>query len=137
MDPWILLLTMSLATFILSKLVVDLDFPPVLWVRDRVVGGFRPLTLAEQAKLNNPRAQREVAEWDIQLINGEDHLWKTRSKRVPLFFAELMSCPWCVSAWASAGVVVGAWATVGIPVPALMWLAVWALGALLAQHEWD
>ena len=127
---------MSLATFILTKLIVDLDFPPVLWLRDRVVGGFRPLTLAEQAKLNNPRAQHKVTEWDIHLINGEDHLWKTRSKKIPMFFAELMSCPWCTSGWVALGVVAGTWATVGLPAPVLMWLATWALGALMAQHEW-
>lgn len=137
MSPWFLLAAMSLATFILTKLVVDLDFPPVLWLRDRVIGGFRPLTLAEQSQLNRPLATLGVAEGEIREIDGERYIWRTRNKRVPYFFAELMSCPWCVSAYAAAATVTGTWLTVGLPVPVLMWPAVWALGALLAQHEWD
>jgi hypothetical protein len=136
-SPWFALAVLSLATFILTKLVVDLDFPPVLWLRDRVVGGWRPLTLAEADRLQrgteDPAWRRD---WELQDIDGERHLWATRSARVPLFFAELMSCPWCVSAWISAGLVTGTWAVTGLPVPLLLWLATWALGALLAQHDY-
>lgn len=125
MSPWFLLVVLSLATFILTKLIVDLDFPPVLWLRDRVIGGWRPLTLGEQ------RGDVETTD-----IDGDPHIWIKRSPRVPLFFAELMSCPWCVSGWVSAGVTAGVWATVGLPVPVLVWPAVWAVGALLAVREW-
>lgn len=125
MNPWLLLAVMSLTTFILTKLVVDLDFPPVLWLRDRVIGGWRPPTMAEQ--------HRNAETTDI---DGEPHVWIARDKRVPLFFAELMSCPWCTSGWISAGTVAGTWLFVGLPVPVLMWPATWALGALLAQRDW-
>ena len=145
MNPWFLLAVMSLATFILTKLVVELDFPPVLWLRDRVVGGLRPPTSKEQHHPAYP-AGRGLAEstpldvpglGKIYKINDEIHVWKTRSKRIPLFFSDLMSCPWCASGWIAASVITGTWLTVGLPVPVLMWPAVWALGALLAQHEWD
>lgn len=137
MSPWFLLAAMSMATFILTKLVVDLDFPPVLWLRDRVIGGWRPLTLSETDRL-----QRSIATpgsdlgWTWQEIDGERHLWVARTPWVPLFFAELMGCPWCVSAWMAAGVTTGVWAVAGLQVPVLYGLSTWALGALLAQHDY-
>lgn len=140
-DPWFALATMSLATFILTKLVVDLDFPPVLWVRDRVVGGWRPLTLAEAERKPLPvvrEGQIAHTAWLGAVTQTEGELYRevARSARVPLFFAELMSCPWCVSAWLSAGIITGTWAVTGLPVPLLLWLASWAVGALLAQHDY-
>lgn len=137
MSPWFALAALSLATFILTKLVVDLDFPPVLWVRDRVVGGWRSPTLAETDQLRTSIATKGAnVPWKWQEFDGERHVWAERSPRVPLFFAELMSCPWCVSAWLSAGLVTGTWAVTGLPVPLLLWPASWALGALLAQHDY-
>lgn len=127
MNPWFLLAVMSLATFILTKLIVDLDFPPVLWLRDLVIGGWRPLTLKERQR--TPAAE-------VREIDGEPHRYVARKAWIPVFFAGLMSCPWCVSGWLSLGVVAGTWATVGVPVPVLMWPVVWALGALLAQHDY-
>lgn len=126
MSPWFLLASMSLTTFILTKLVVDLDFPPVLWLRDRVIGGWREPTRAEALTSRAVRGE-----------DGETYVYGKRSERVPLFFADLLSCPWCVSGWLSLGTVAGTWAVVNLPVPVLMWPAVWAVGALLAQHEWD
>ena len=134
-NPWFLLAVMSLATFILTKLVVDLDFPPVLWLRDRVVGGWRPLTLAESHTLaflpvDKGRELRDM--WSVT----EDDRYVVRTAGIPFFFAELMSCPWCTSGWLSAGVTGGTWLIVGLPMPVLMWLGSWALGALLAQHDY-
>lgn len=126
MNPWFLLAIMSLTTFILTKLVVDLDFPPVLWLRDRVIGGWRKTTLAEDQN-------RDLKTTDI---DGELYRYVTRNDRVPLFFAALMSCPWCTSAWMAAVTVTGTWATVGLPVPVLMWSSTWAIGALMAQHDY-
>jgi len=131
MNPWFLLAAMSLATFIMTKLVVDLDFPPVLWLRDRVVGGWRPLTMAEHAE---PMA----ADWrrQTEVHDGVLERYVVRKDWVPVFFAELLSCPWCVSAWVAAGVTAGVWAVSGLPLPVLYWAATWALGALLAQHDY-
>lgn len=140
-DPWFLLAAMALATFILTKLVVDLDFPPVLWLRDRVVGGWRPLTLAEAQNHPLPvvrEGQIVHTAWlgAVTQTEGELERQAVRIPWIPLFFAELMSCPWCVSAWMAAGVTGGTWLTVGLPVPVLMWAATWALGALMAQHDY-
>lgn len=144
MSPWFLLASMALATFILTKLIVDLDFPPVLWLRDRVVGGWRLPTTKEQNHEAYPTGQvEENALHDVPglgvftVSDREIHIYARRTKWVPFFFADLMSCPWCVSAYAAAVTVVATWAMVGLPVPVLMWPATWALGALLAQHEWD
>ena len=141
MSPWFALAVLSLATFILTKLVVDLDFPPVLWLRDRVVGGWRPLTMREADKHPLPvvrEGQVVITAWlgSATQTDGELERHVVRTPWVPLFFAELMSCPWCVSAWISAGLVTGTWAVAGLPVPLLLWPAVWALGALLAQHDY-
>lgn len=144
MSPWFALAAMSLATFILTKLIVDLDFPPVLWLRDRVVGGWRLPTLAQTYHESYPVGELEEGVTKVvprvgmfTLVDGEIHVWNTRNKRIPYFFAELMSCPWCVSAYAAAAVVTGTWLTIGLPAPVLMWLCTWATGALLAQHDWS
>ncbi len=141
-NPWFALAALSLATFILTKLVVDLDFPPVLWIRDRVVGGWRPLTMAEAEDLRLSRSGTSgvlgfpVKPFATSEVDGETLRWVDRTPWIPLFFAELMSCPWCVSAWLSAGLVTGTWAVTGLPAPLLLWPASWALGALLAQHDY-
>lgn len=135
-DPWLALVTLSLATFILTKLIVDLDFPPVLWLRDRVVGGWRPLTLAETDQLRGSIATGGTVAWKWQEFDGERHVWVERTPWIPLFFSELMSCPWCTAGWISAWAVAGTWLTVGLPLPVLMWTGSWSLGALLAQHDY-
>lgn len=142
-STWFLLAVMSLATFILTKLVVDLDFPPVLWLRRRVVGGWRMPTLAETYHERYPVGEleegitRNVRGLGLcTLIDGQIRMWDTREQKIPFFFAELMSCPWCTAGWLAAGVTGGTWLAVGFPVPVLIWLAVWALGALLAQHDY-
>ena len=48
MNTALLLIVMSLATYRLTRLVVADTFPPVLWLRDRLAGGWRPLTAKEQ-----------------------------------------------------------------------------------------
>jgi hypothetical protein len=142
MDTWLLLLVMSLATYRLTKLVVEDTFPPVLWARDRLVGGWRPLTMKErEQRVDDARAWEDEQKpwptrWAVQEIDGVENRWIQRSKRSPLWLAELLSCPWCASGWIAAGVTAGTWAVVGLPVPLLVWPAVWGAGALLAAQEW-
>lgn len=144
MSPWSALTALSLATFILTHLVVTLDFPPVLWLRRKVVGGWRPPTMKETYHPSYPRGELDVgmtmAPPGLPLCSldddGEIRMWDTRSDRVPFFFAELMSCPWCAGGWIAAAVTAGASLTVGVPAPVLMWLASWALGSLLASRDW-
>lgn len=138
METWLLLLVMSLAVYRLTRLVVADTFPPVLWLRDRIVGGWRPLTLKEQdiRNWNIAHGQSDVLE-ELTEIDGVEQRYVRRGwDWCPFWLAELLSCPWCASGWIAAGVTAGTWAVVGLPVPLLVWPAMWAAGALLAAQEW-
>lgn len=141
MDLWLLLVVMSLATYRLTRLVVEDTFPPVLWLRDRLVGGWRPLTLPEMEKnplpvLDDDQMATIAHLGSVTMIDGKMHRYVDRKRRVPFWLSELLSCPWCASGWVALGVTAGTWAVVGLPVPLLVWAAVWAAGALLASQEW-
>jgi hypothetical protein len=109
MDLWLLLIVMSLATYRLTRFVVEDTFPPMLWVRHKLVGGW-----------TGPDEETPVY----------------RARWVPQWLADLLSCPYCASGWIAAGVTAGVWAVAGLPVPLLCWVAVWAVGGLLAAQEW-
>lgn len=128
MSLWLLLIVMSLATYRGTRLIVEDTFPPVLWARDRLAGGWRPLTDAEQSQDWQPE--------QIEFIDGVANRYVYRWRWSPQWLADLASCSWCASGWIAAGVTAGTWATVGLPVPVLVWAAVWAAGALLAGQEW-
>lgn len=137
MDLWLLLLIMSLAVYRLTRLLVEDTFPPVLWLRDRLAGGWRPLTVKEQdiRSWNVAHGQADVLE-ELSEIDGVQHRYVRRKEWSPFWLAELISCPWCASGWVALAVTAATWATVGLPVPVLCWLAVWAAGALIAAQEW-
>src|SRR5690606_10806611 len=143
METWLLLLVMALATYRGTKLVVEDTFPPVLWLRDRLVGGWREPTMKEQHHELYP--QGEVEEGGRRAVRGRGRFglaavrwrtWAGRWKRSPFWLAELVSCPWCASGWVAAGVTAGTWVAAGLPLPFLAWAAVWAAGALLAAQDW-
>jgi hypothetical protein len=134
METWLLLLVMSLAVYRGTRLVVADTFPPVLWLRDRLVGGWRPLTEREWAQLRS--AGSAYMPWKTQSVDGVENRWVERKAWSPFWLAELLSCPWCASGWVALAVTAGTWATVGLAVPFLVWPAVWAVGALLAAQEW-
>lgn len=143
METWLLLIVMSLATYRGTRLVVADTFPPVLWLRDRLVGGWREPTMKEQHHEAFPTG--EVSEGALRnvaglgtfsLVDGELQIYARRWKRSPFWLAELLSCPWCASGWVALAVTAGTWAVVGLPVPVLVWLATWAVGALIAGQEW-
>lgn len=141
MEIWLLLLVMSLATYRGTKLVVEDTFPPVLWLRDRLAGGWRPLTLKESETnalpvLEEGQSATVARLGGLTVIDGVTNRYVPRARRVPFWLAELVSCPWCASAWVAAGVTGGVWATAGLPLPLLVWGAVWAVGALIAAQEW-
>jgi hypothetical protein len=138
-STWLLLLVMSLATYRGTKLVVEDTFPPVLWLRDRLAGGWRPLTLAEHERYvaASSSAQAVLREtWSYDSDGDLKQRYVRREAWSPHWLAELLSCPWCASGWIALAVTGGVWATVGLPVPLLVWPAVWGLGALLAAQEW-
>jgi hypothetical protein len=110
-------------------------------MRDRLVGGWRPLTLKESESNRIPVMEEGQSATVAQLggltvIDGQINRYVQRWKRSPFWLADLLSCPWCASGWVALAVTVGTWATVGVPVPLLVWPAVWAVGALLAAQEW-
>jgi hypothetical protein len=120
-----------LTAYRVTRLVTKDDFPPILWLRDRLVGGWRPLTEKEYREPVQGRAWRAV--------DGEDGTrlrWVERKAWVPHWLAELLGCPWCVSAYISGALVLVTDLTYGLPVPWLIGPAVWALTALLASREW-
>lgn len=143
MSAWLLLIVMALAVYRLTRLVVADTFPPVLWLRDRLVGGWREPTMKEQHHEAFPTG--EVEEGCLRsvpglgmfsLVDGELQIYARRWRRSPFWLAELISCPFCASGWIALGVTAGVWATVGLAMPLLVWMAVWGLGGLLAAQEW-
>lgn len=136
MDLWLLLIVMSLAVYRLTRFVVGDTFPPVLWLRDRLAGGWRPLTPGEERTLSVLPSEKAVELRKAWSVEGEDR-YVYRWRLVPQWIADLLSCPWCASGWVALGVTAGVWAVMGLPLPLLVWLAVWALGALIAAQEWS
>lgn len=139
METWLLLIVMSLATYRLTRLLVEDTFPPVLWLRDRIAGGWRPLTLAEHERYVAASSSAQAVMRDAWSYDPDDELGQRHVRRArwsPHWLAELLSCPWCASGWVALGVTAGTWAVVGLPVPLLVWPAVWAVGALVAGQEW-
>lgn len=139
METWLLLLVMSLVTYRGTKLVVEDTFPPVLWLRDRLAGGWRPLTLAEHERYVAASPSAQVVLRETWSYDPADELKQRYVRRVgwsPHWLSELLSCPWCASGWVALAVTAGTWAAVGLPVPLLVWPAVWGAGALIAAQEW-
>lgn len=129
MPTWVLLIVMSLTTYRCTRLITTDDFPPLLWVRDRVCGGWRPMTQQELDR-NTPSTpdQREHA--------GVLLTYKRRASWSPYWLAKLVSCAWCASGWVAGLLTLAVDLRVGLPDPWLAGPAVWAVGALLASREW-
>lgn len=100
------LFVLALATFRITRLVTRDDFPPIFHVRRWI-------------QLARPRVTRRPAEGPPYT----DFWW----------LGELVSCPWCASAYVSAGLVGATWWLHGMPLPVICWLAVWGAGAALAH----
>lgn len=131
MNAFLLLGLMSLAVYRLTRLVVRDTFPPVLWVRDRVAGGWRPLTESERS---GPGKLVPEPHWTK--IDGVLNRYVRRASWSPHWLAELLTCPWCASGWITGIVVLATDMTTGVPAPVLTGLSAWALGALLAARDW-
>jgi hypothetical protein len=137
--PWFVFVALTLTAYRATRLIVKDTFPPVLWLRDRLVGGWRPLTLQELELYTASGAKDSAAlrlAWSYD-PDDEDRLrYVSRAGWVPSWLAELFSCPWCASAYVSGALVAAVDITYGLPVPWLVGPAVWALSALLASKEW-
>lgn len=155
MNPWLVIVLTSLSVYRLTRLVVDDTFPPVLWLRDRLVGGWRAPTMKEQhhdqfpsAVVSGGMASGEIAEGALMnvaglglftVVDGQVQIYRRKSKWSPFWLASLLSCPYCASGWIALAVTGGAWWWLGLSVllAVLLWLASWALGGLLAAQEWS
>lgn len=148
MPAWLLILIMTVAAYRLTRLIIKDTFPPVLWLRDHLVGGWRPLTEGEWRLVRNVEAV--VGKDKIQhaplpfKMHDVDHgegptasRWVDRWRWVPDWLADLLSCPWCASGWVSLALVVVTAATVGVPAPLIVWPAVWGGAALIAAQRWS
>lgn len=117
-----------------TRLIVKDTFPPVLWLRDRLAGGWRPLTDKEWEQTRDTSKPALFQPKDIEGKGACRYL--TRVKWSPFWLAELISCPWCASAYISGALVGITDCVVGIQWPWLMGGAVWAGGSLLASRSW-
>jgi hypothetical protein len=131
MPVWLLLALMALAVYRLTRLIVKDTFPPVLWVRDRLAGGWRPLTGPEKARY------REPYPLDLPIAQHGDvtELYVVRASWSPYWLAELASCLWCASGWVAGAVTAGVDLTVGVPSPWLAGPAVWGAAAWMLSRE--
>lgn len=134
MRDFYLLAVLTLTAYRITRLAVRDDLPPILWLRDRLVGGWRFLTPKE---LERYRAAGWSDPWRSQVdtVDGVLHVYVTRKPWVPWWLAELLSCPWCVSAYISGALTASADILVGVPSPWLTAVAVWAGAAMLASRR--
>lgn len=133
MPVWLLLLTMALVTYRATRLITTDDFPPLLWVRDRVCGGWRPMT---QQELDAWRRDGSTGPYAPEDHSGVMTKYVRRASWVPYWLSKLVSCAWCASGWVAGLVTLATDLAVGVPDPWLAGAAVWAAGALLASREW-
>lgn len=136
MPVWLLLIVLVLGSYRLTRLIVKDDFPPVLWVRDHLAGGWRPLTTKEWEQITQAARDHADKPFTTQAIKDVESRYVVRSKYSPWWLGDLISCPWCVSAYVSLALVGGAALTVGLPDPLFAWFAVWGASALIASKEW-
>lgn len=126
-----LFVLLVLTVYRTTRLIMKDTLPPVLWLRDRLAGGWRPLTAKEQSA---PTA----VSWRNQTEYHDDVLERyiPRASWSPYWLAELITCPWCASGWVTGALMAVTDVTYGVPAPWLVGPAVWAASALLASRDW-
>lgn len=135
---------LCLTAYRATRLLIKDTFPPVLWLRDELAGGARKPTRAELYHDNYPNdlepgVSRLVPGMrGVWYLDGEGTTWVHIGKAEwsPHWLGELITCPWCASAYISGGLVAVTDITYGLPVPWLVGPAVWAVAALLSSREW-
>lgn len=131
----------GLASFRLTWLVVHDDFPPVLWLRDRLAGGYRPMTTKEYLAWSDwastrgrPIEQQLPRPFATVKIGGDEQRWVDKAKWSPSWLGDLVSCHWCASGWVSLGVTLVALPFASVPLPVLTWLATWGIACLICER---
>lgn len=136
-----------------TRLITKDTFPPLLAARDRLAGGWRPLTQQEWEAIRSTAAKsnRDLARTDrpksvpvsaarmyapLQAIDGVENRYLTRAPWSPFWLAELVSCGWCASGWVSGALTAATALATSLPDPWLVGPAVWAGAALLSTREW-
>lgn len=136
----VILFLLPVASYRLTRLITKDTFPPILWLRDRLAGGWRPLTMAESRVFHNAEAlnDHEGVYFVTTDIGEVTNRWVNRADWSPDWIAELLSCPWCASAYTSAALTVwGAlWEMYAWPMALLVWLYAWGVAAVVASKEW-
>lgn len=133
---------LMLTAYRATRLLIKDTFPPILAVRDLLAGGWRKLTLAEHEYLNGlDPIGRETTKKQWTVTYGDDdgqpvQRYVHRASWSPAWLAELITCPWCASAYISGALTAVTDVTYGLPVPYLVGPAVWAVAAVLASREW-
>lgn len=103
---WLFIL-MSLSSYRIARFIVDDQFPPMKWLREKFTGPYAaPLDSLER-----------------------------QQTRIPYWLAYLFTCPWCMTVWTAGLVTLLVAVTVGVPAPLLVWLAVAAAAALISHLE--
>jgi hypothetical protein len=92
-------------------------------VLDTLIEELRWATLNRLASIRTDEGERIVLE-EHEL--GRLPLWRKK-------LYDLLSCPYCITGWVSAGAVALATVWVPVPLPWFTWLAVWAGGLII----WD
>lgn len=141
---WFVLLVLTLTAYRATRLITRDTFPPVLWMRDTLAGGPRKPTRAEIYHNSYPRDIEHGVSHIAPGLKGvwyrgpDDEIYVHRSKAAwsPHWLGELITCPWCASAYVSGALVLVTDLAYGLPVPWLVGPAVWAGAALLASKEW-
>lgn len=132
---WFVAVCMALTVYRATRLITRDTFPPVLWMRDHLAGGWRPLTEQEWRWVKNPEIDSSWMRTTSEMGDRE-HRWVERQAWSPYWLAELITCPWCASGWIAGALTATVDLTYGLPVPWLVGPAVWGAGALLASKEW-
>jgi len=129
MPLWLLLLLMVATAYRLTRLIVKDTFPPLLWVRDRLAGGWRIATVEEFNDADIELHQRDLGHGEVSARYSKRVSWS------PYWLAELLSCLWCASGWVSGAVTAAVALTVGLPSPWLIGPAVWGAAAWILSKE--
>lgn len=107
MPLWLTLVLLTLATARVTRFLAKDDFPPMFWVRERII-----------------RMRPDHTVYPAGQTPYENH-W---------FLAELITCPYCASAYVAGAGTLIVWGMNGMPLPVLCWLAVWCGAAALAAR---
>lgn len=130
MPVWLTPFAMILAVYRLTRLAVRDTFPPVLWLRDHIAGGWRPLTPGElAAPMSAPWRSQQ------QEIDGVMSRYVVRWKHSPQWLADLASCVWCASGWITGAVTAATALTTSLPNPWLVGPAVWGGAVWLLDRD--